>query len=167
VQLIPVMDGVYDVERGSDKIRLIVLSDIPHSEHNAVWHLFSGIPDEIEFASRQYHGHTKEISTLLNQLFTNYQSEGLNMSYTMKDFEKDFVKEHLDVLSDDERLKGIPIDKRLKGISTDERLKGISTDTILDKIPKDERLKGISTEEILKRLSEKDIRLYLEKLNKQ
>ena len=89
------------------------------------------------------------------------------MAYTMKDFEKDFVKEHLDVLSDDERLKGISTDKMLKRIPKDERLKGISTDEMLKKIPKDERLKGISTDDILKRLSEKDIRKYLEKLNKQ
>ncbi len=130
VELKPIKDGVYDIERGSDNIRLIVLSNIPHSEHNAIWHLFSGLPDEIEFATRQYHGHTNEISTLLNQLFANYQSEGLDMTYTMKDFQKDFVKEHLDVLSSDDRLKGIPTDERLKGIPKNELLKGFTAEEI-------------------------------------
>ena len=42
------------------------------------------------------------------------------MSYTMKDFQKDYIREHLSVLSNDDRLKGLSPDDRLKGLSPDE-----------------------------------------------
>uniref|UniRef100_UPI004055E7E9 hypothetical protein n=1 Tax=Candidatus Electrothrix sp. TaxID=2170559 RepID=UPI004055E7E9 len=120
LELTKVQDGVYDIYRGSDNIRLIVLKEIPHAKHNAIWHLFSGIPGEIEFAARQYRGKTQEISTVLNRLFENYQLEGIPMSYTMEDFKKDYVKEHLGVLSPDEVLQQFSLDDRLKGISLEE-----------------------------------------------
>ncbi len=132
LELTKVQDGVYDIHRGSDNIRLIVLSEIPHAEHNAVWHLFSGIPGEIEFAARQYRGKTEEISTVLNRLFENYQVEGIPMSYTMKDFQKDYVKDHLGVLSPDDRLRGLSPDDRLRGLSPDEVLKQFSFDEVLN-----------------------------------
>ncbi len=127
---------------------MIVLSEIAHAEHNAIWHLFSGIPGEVEFASRQYRGHTREISTILNQLFENYQLEGLEMAYTMEDFQKDYVRDHLGVLS------------------TDEVLKRFSTDEVLKRFSADDRLKGLSPVEILKRISLEEIQRYLEKQNK-
>ena len=46
-----IQEGVYEIQRGSDLIRMIVLSEIAHAERNAIWHLFSGIPGEVEFAS--------------------------------------------------------------------------------------------------------------------
>ena len=99
---------------------MIVLSEIAHAEHNAIWHLFSGIPGEVEFAARQYRGHTREISTILNQLFENYQLEGVEMAYTMEDFQKDYVRDHLGVLSTDDRLKGLSTDEILKRFSLEE-----------------------------------------------
>ena len=139
VEFQAIQEGVYEIQRGSDLIRMIVLSEIAHAEHNTIWHLFSGIPGEVEFAARQNRGHTREISTILNQLFENYHLEGLEMAYTMEDFQKDYVRDHLGVL---------PIDDRLKGLSTDDRLKGLSTD------------------EILKRISQEEIQSYLEKQKK-
>jgi hypothetical protein len=108
------------MHRGSDEIRLIVLNEIPHAKHNAIWHLFSGIPGEVEFAARQYRGKTQEISTVLNNLFDNYNLEGIPVSYTMKDFQRDYVKDHLKVLSPDNRLQGLSLDDRLKGVSFEE-----------------------------------------------
>ncbi len=52
------------------------------------------------------------------------------MTYTMKDFQKGYIKEHLDVLSPDERLKGISPDVRLRGRAPDDRLKGLSDEEI-------------------------------------
>ncbi len=149
-----VQDGVYDIHRGSDDIRLIVLNEIPHAKHNAIWHLFSGIPGEVEFAARQYRGKTQEISTVLNTLFENYNMEGLPVSYTMKDFQKDYVKNHLGLLAPDDRLKGLSPNDRLKGLSPNDRLKGLS--------PGD-RIKGLSLSERLKGISFEDIQLYLKK----
>ena len=154
LELKPIQEGVYEIVRGNDDIRLIVLSEIPHGEHNAIWHLFSGIPGEVEFAARHYRGHSQEISTLLNQLFENYQLEGLEMAYSMEDFQKDYVREHLGVLSNDEILKRFSWEDRLKGLSNEDRLKGLSNE---------DRLKGLSNEDRLKGLSLEEIQGYLEK----
>ena len=61
------------------------------------------------------------------------------MAYTMKDFQRDYVKNHLGVLSPDDRLKGLSSDEVLNRFSPDDRLKGLSLS---------DRLKGISFEEI-------------------
>ncbi|MCI5163296.1 MAG: hypothetical protein D3917_15010 [Candidatus Electrothrix sp. AX5] len=37
-ELTKVQDGASDIHRGSDDIRLIVLNEIPHAKHNAIWH---------------------------------------------------------------------------------------------------------------------------------
>ena len=52
------------------------------------------------------------------------------MSYTMKDFQRDYVKNHLGVLSPDEVLNSFSPDDRLKGLSLSDRLKGISFEDI-------------------------------------
>ena len=39
------------------------------------------------------------------------------MVYTMEDFQKDYVRDHLDVLSTDDRLKGLSTDEVLKRFS--------------------------------------------------
>jgi hypothetical protein len=158
VELTKIQDGVYDIQRGSDNIRLIVLNEIPHAQHNAIWHLFSGIPGEVEFAARQYRGKTQEISTVLNTLFDNYNLEGIPVSYTMKDFQRDYVKSHLGLLSPDEVLDRFSPDEVLQRFSPDDRLKGISPDDRLKGLSPDDRLKGISPEEI---------ELYLQKHSKK
>ena len=70
------------------------------------------------------------MSSIINQVFENYQLEGINMPYTMEDFKRDYVRGHLDVLSTDERLKGVPANERLKGIPARERLEGLSIDEL-------------------------------------
>ncbi len=52
------------------------------------------------------------------------------MAYTMKDFQKDYVREHLGVLSTDEVLKRFSTDEVLKRFSTDEVLKRFSLEEI-------------------------------------
>ena len=63
------------------------------------------VAGHVEFAARQYRGKTQEISTVLNTLFDNYNLEGIPVSYTMKDFQKDYVKNYLGLLSPDEILR--------------------------------------------------------------
>ncbi len=154
LELTKVQDGVYDIRRGSDNIRLIVLNEIPHARHNAIWHLFSGIPGEVEFAARQYRGKTQEISTVLNNLFDNYNMEGIPVSYTMQDFQRDYVKNHLEVLTPDDRLRGLSPDEVLNRFSPDDRLRGISPD---------DRIKGLSLSDRLKGISFEDIQQYLKR----
>ena len=59
------------------------------------------------------------------------------MSYTMKDFQRDYVRNHLGLLSPDE---------------------------VLDRFSPDEVLGRFSLDEILKRFSPEEIQLYLKKL---
>ena len=49
----------------------------------------------------------------------------------MEDFKKDFIRNNLDVLPPEERLKGISPDERLRGMSPDERLRGMSPEDLL------------------------------------
>ena len=143
--------GVYNIIRATDNIRIIVLSEIPEKANNIIWHLFSGISEKVKFAADQYRAHDSDMSTVIYQLFENYKLEGV-MPYTMEDFKKDFVKEHLSILSTDEILGRYSADERLKGVSPDERLKGVSPD---------ERLKGVSSYDRLKGLSPEEIKAYL------
>ncbi|MGH8499343.1 MAG: hypothetical protein ACRERV_11145 [Methylococcales bacterium] len=66
------------------------------------------------------------MSTIVYQLFQNYQSEKIDMPYTMEDFQKDFVREHLDWLSPDDRLRGLSPGDRLRGLSPDDIVNDLS-----------------------------------------
>ncbi len=112
--------GVYEVGRGTDRIRIIVLSEIPRSEHNALWHLFSGVGEQVAWGAAHYRKHIGDMSTVINELFDNYQLEGVQMSYTIEDFRRDVTREHIDLLSTDERLRGLPPEERLRSLSAEE-----------------------------------------------
>jgi hypothetical protein len=139
VTLQPLSPGVFEIVRGTDRIRLIVLSEIAQEPRNTIWQLFSGVPEAIAAAACHYRGHTPEMSTVINQLFENYQLEGIAMPYTMEDFQRDYIKEHIDVLTPEEILQRF---------SPEDRLKGLSPEEILKRFSLDDRLKGISLEEI-------------------
>lgn len=144
-----IKSGVYDVVWGTDTVRIIVLSEISAAEHNAVWRLFSAKAETVIQAIGQYHAHSSEMSNIIYQLFENYQKEKVIMSYTMQDFQKDFVRGHLNLLSLDEIVKALPPDEIVKNLSAEERLKGLSFD------------------EILKHFSADEIKAWLEKFSKK
>ena len=56
------------------------------------------------------------------------------MSYTVQDYQKDYVREHLDLLSTDEVLKRYSTNDRIKDLSPDEVLKRYSPDDIFDNL---------------------------------
>jgi len=120
VRLDPLQPGVYEVVWGTHRIRVLVLSEIPEDEHNAIWNLFSGVREKVIYGSEQYRRHLTEMSTLINRLFENYQLEGLVMPYTWEDFRRDIVREYLDRLPPEERLKGLSPQERVKGLSPEE-----------------------------------------------
>ncbi|HNC46399.1 MAG TPA: hypothetical protein PLU80_19670, partial [Acidobacteriota bacterium] len=68
-----VLGGVYDIYRGSDRIRLIVLSEIQDAGQNLIWELFSTRPDQIRVAAQKFQARYGEASTILNQLLRYYQ----------------------------------------------------------------------------------------------
>ena len=87
--------GFYDVVWGTDIIRLIVLSKIPDGEHNAIWRLFSAKGEVVLQAFGQYQINQPEISTIVHDLLERYQQEKIDMSYTIQDYQKDYVRDHL------------------------------------------------------------------------
>jgi hypothetical protein len=138
--------GVYRCVRGTDVIRVVVARQLPEAEHNAPLHLFSASEQQVIYGRSNYRLRSEETSTLLSQLFQGYQGEGLAMPYTMADFRRDYVKEHLKDLTPEERLEGLSPEERreaLKSLPPEERLEGLSPE---------ERLEGLSSEELLEAL---------------
>ncbi|TAN50791.1 MAG: hypothetical protein EPN21_08140 [Methylococcaceae bacterium] len=68
----------------------------------------------------------------MQQLFDNYRQENIDMPYTLQDFQKDYIRDHLNLLSPDDRLKGLPSDEVLKHYSPDDRLRGLSPTDIIN-----------------------------------
>jgi hypothetical protein len=151
LRLEPSHPGVYLLQRGTDRIVVIVLSEIAREEHNSLWHLFSAVPEVVRFGAGHYRRHMADMSGIVNKLFKRYELEGIAMPYTIEDFRREYLAE----LPPEERLKGLSPDERLEGLSPDERLEGLSPD---------ERLVGLSLEERLRGLSPDEIKAYLKKL---
>jgi len=124
VGLTELQGGVYEVVWGTHRIRVLVLSQMPEAERNALWNLFSGLREKVEAGARQYRRRVWDMSSLLNQLFEHYQLEEIIMPYTWEDFRRDYMREHLDqflaLLTPEERLRGLPAEERLRGLSLEE-----------------------------------------------
>jgi hypothetical protein len=126
-------DGVYQVARGTDQIVVIVLNEVPREAHNSFWHLFSGVPANIQYGAAHYRRRTDDASTILNRLFESYQQEGVVMPYTIEDFRRDFTKEHLSLLSPQDLVEGLTPrqiqalrQQQLGHLSPKERVEGLS-----------------------------------------
>jgi len=141
-----VKSGVYDLDWGSQRIRLIVLNQIPEAERNAMWQLFSANPEHVEYGASHYQWHIQELSTILYELYQRYRLEGIAMPYTTKDFYVEFTRSHLDWLSAQERLKGLSSQERLNGIPPEERIKDLSPEEILDALLAGDMLANVSPE---------------------
>jgi len=152
-----VVQGVYEIQILSRKIRIIVLSRLPLAQRNAVLAFFSFDPESVKFALENYKWNKNDGSTVINQLLENYSLEGIAMPYTMEQFQKDYIKAHIGVLDPEEVLSNFKIEDRLKGLRTEE---------VLSKFKTEERLKGLRAEERLKGLGAEEIEFYLEKLKK-
>jgi hypothetical protein len=145
--------GVFECRRGTDVIRVVVLGQLPQSEPNALFHLFSAVPELVRYGVEHYRQHSDDTSTLVQQLLVGYQREGLNMPYTIEDFRRDYVKEHLKDLTPEERLEGLSPEKRLEGLSPEKRLEGLSPEKRLEGLSPEKRLEGLSPEKRLEGLS--------------
>jgi hypothetical protein len=133
-----IKEGIYEVQWGSQRIRIIVLSEVPKVERNAIWQLYSGIPENVQYGALHYNWRRTDLSKAINVLFKFYQIEGIAMPYTVEDFKKDLKKELLALLTPEELLE-IPA--------------------------MDELLKRLPPEELLKRLTREEIEAYLKKLS--
>ncbi|TAN47753.1 MAG: hypothetical protein EPN21_16580 [Methylococcaceae bacterium] len=57
------------------------------------------------------------MSTVVQQLFETYRLENIDMPYTLQDFQKDYVRDHLSLLSPDDRLKGLSLSDIINHLS--------------------------------------------------
>jgi hypothetical protein len=139
----PLRPGVYGCRRGTDIIRVVVVAELLREERNALLHLFSAAPEQVQYGAEHYRVHAADTSTIVNKLFAEYRVEGLPMPYTMEDFKREIaeglwpepeervpVQEVLKRFSPEERLAGLPAEEILKHFSAEERLAGLSADQI-------------------------------------
>jgi hypothetical protein len=118
-----VQEGVYDCRWGTDTIRVVVAGELPQEAHNAPLHLFSAAPKLVEFGSSAYQRRSEQTSRLLGQLFERLQGEGFAMSFTMEDFNRQYIKEHFPQLTPEEQkevLQSLPPERRLAGLSAEQ-----------------------------------------------
>jgi hypothetical protein len=154
-----VQPGVYDCRWGTDTIRVVVAGELPRQPHNAPLHLFSASADLVGFAGGAYRRRSEQTSRLLGQLFERLQGEGFAVSFTMEDFNRQYVKEHFAQLTPEEQrevlqrlspehrrevLEALPLEERLAGLSPEARLAGLSDDQVRQLL--DQRAAGRATQ---------------------
>jgi hypothetical protein len=118
-----VQAGVYDCRWGTDTVRVLVAGELPREAHNAPLHLFSAAPGLVEFGRGAYRRRSEQTSRLLGRLFEKLRGEGFAVSFTMEDFNRQYIKEHFAQLTPEEReevLKSLPPEERLAGLSAEQ-----------------------------------------------
>jgi len=129
VAMTSLKEGVYEIPWGTQRIRLIVLSQVPKIKRNSIWQLFSGIAEKAQYGAAQYKWRRKDHSTIIRNLYNSYQAEGIAMPYDWNDFYREFTKENLNMLRAEERLKGLraeEIEAYLKKLRKRQRRKSKS-----------------------------------------
>jgi hypothetical protein len=127
---------------------------------------------------------SKDTSSLLHRLFEGYRQEGLAMPYTMEDFHRDYVKEHLEDLPPELRREDLTPGQVTRILRAQDLLNTVSPEEgleILSVLPPEESrallahapepvrrhflatylLKSLPPEEILKRLPREAIEDFL------
>jgi hypothetical protein len=128
--------GVYDCRWGTDTIRVVVAGELPQEAHNAPLHLFSAAPNLVDFGGSAYQRRSEQTSRLLGQLFEKLRGEGFAVSFTMEDFNRQYVKEHFKNLTPAERREA------LESLAPEERR------TVLQSLPVEELLTFLSAEQV-------------------
>jgi hypothetical protein len=121
VALQPQGPGAYDVQWGTDTIRVLVLREMPEAEQNLVWNLFSGDQERIARAfQRLQPRQLQSWSSTVNQLLTFYGLEGMPMPYTMEDLEREVQERLLRQLTPEQLLARLTPEQRLAGLSREQ-----------------------------------------------
>jgi hypothetical protein len=121
VVLQPQGPGAYDVQWGTDTIRVLVLREMPEAEQNLVWNLFSGDQERIARAfQRLQPGQLQSWSSTVNQLLTFYGLEGMPMPYTMEDLEREVQERILGKMTPEQLLARLTPEQRLEGLSREQ-----------------------------------------------
>ena len=156
--LVKSVPGVYDLIWGVDRVRIIVIRELPESDANALLVLFSAQAKRVAEARLRFRIQSPQTSSLVTKILGQYESEGRIMPYTMEDFKREFKRDFIAELTPEERLRGLPPEERLRGLPAEERLRGL---------PAEERLRGLPVEDRLSDLSDDELRKMQERISKQ
>jgi len=170
--------GVYDVDWGSRRIRVIVLNALAKHPRNAPWELFASQMDRIRYGLAHYRPRSPTARLLRFHLANVHQLELPDMAYTLDDFKLDTYRMLIDdfhALSLEERqallermdvadrLRGLDPEERLRGLDAEERLRGLDTEEILRRLDPEERLRGLDAEERLRGLDPEQVKAWLQR----
>ena len=170
-----VQAGVYDFEVLSRLVRVIVLSRVDKAKRNALWALFSGHQERVAYGVRRYAWNRSDWSKILSYLYQGYQREGLEMTYTMKDFHKEVLadclancssEEVLSHFSSEERVRGLRSEEVLSRYKPEERVRGLHPEERVRGLHPEERVRGLRPEEVLAGLDEQSTSLLIALLRK-
>jgi hypothetical protein len=132
--------GVYEIKRGSRKIEILVIFEMPREKRAALWQMFNIKPDMIEYGLSEYKWKREDYrKAVLNELIEKHKEEGIQMSYTEQDFFRDVAFDTIRYLTPEERLQGLKPEDIVRNFEADQVLRSFN--------PED-RLKGLSPEEI-------------------
>jgi hypothetical protein len=126
----PVQAGAYTCRRGTDAIRIVVAGELPREERNALLHLFSAAPEQVEYGQEHHQVQSADMSSIVNQLFGEYWQEGLAMPYTMEDFRREYFRERLRELAPADRK--LVVQEIVAHLSPEQLLAGLSAKQIED-----------------------------------
>ncbi len=130
VALQPQGPGTYDVQWGTDTVRVLVLREMPEADQNLVWNLFSGDPARIAAAFQRLQPQRRTWSSLVNDLLAHYGLEGMPMPYTMEDYERDVAQNVLEKMTPEQLLARLTPEQRLAGLTPEQLLAGLSPEQI-------------------------------------
>ena len=125
-----VKPGVYNLKYGAHVIRIIVLPGVREETRNALWELFSAEPMRMRHGIDEYKFHMQDLSTAIDELFEQYELEGLNMPYTVEQYYKYYVLKHLHKIPPKEILQHLKPADRLAGLKPADRLAGLKPEQV-------------------------------------
>ena len=156
-----ISEGIYEIECYTRPIRVIITSQLPESDANAVLQLFSGNAKGFHFGETHYQWRKPKSKGLLRQMFELYFKEKIIMSYTMEDFERDYTRDHLYLLSKKEVLGQYSPKEVLEQYSPKEVLGQYSPDEVFQQFSPE-----VALQQVLKQFPPEVIEESLAKLKK-
>ena len=115
---------------GIQRIRVIVVQELPQTENNALLQLFSTRVEQVRYAREHYKPRTTEMTTLFYDLLKRSEEDP-----AMSEVLKEYAREALRKL-----LKDVPPEQRLEGLSPEQRLEGLSPDELRAILAETQRL---------------------------
>jgi hypothetical protein len=158
--------GVYDCQWGTDRVRVIVTGQLPVQAHNAPLHLFSASSELVNFGRTVYRPRSASTSLLLRLLKEGFREGELTMSFTIQDFEREFIARNLARMTPEQQrelVEGLPPKARremVKALSMEARREMVQElspevrQEIVQALTPEQRLAGLSPEQIQRYLDE-------------